>query len=121
MHGHKPETELTVLALRSTTKKLPALFLPSVKCGRNVSLGEKIAARKRGTVGWSGVSRVWPGGRVMETLAYASYGANVIPMHTRMHTRVLAHTWSRHGVTVARAPSSSLLCGTHVSHTCTPL
>ena len=29
---------------------------------------------------------------VMETLAYASYGANVIPMHTRMHTRVLAHT-----------------------------
>lgn len=26
---------------------------------------------------------------------------------------------SRHGVTVARAPSSSLPCGTHVSHTCT--
>lgn len=63
----------------------------------------------------------WGGGGYGNAPAYASYGANVIPMHTRMHTRVLAHTWSRHGVTVARAPSSSLPCGTHVSHTCTSL
>lgn len=50
MRSHKAETSWRVTICN---EEAPCFIPPPVKCGRNVSLGEKIAARKWGTVGWS--------------------------------------------------------------------